>query len=541
MKKRTLLVSLSFVILIAIVAIGIRTLPPISSADEITFLAPEAAAVPNEGIGEFIPGGRNVEAYRYVHSAGYPPFLDRAKFLGTFTGSWYRMGKQFGARSGDLTRCVSDIWWRDSCIMWGKPETLRAMDLYEAQIAALDPNQIEFMQGIADGAGPWLSQSIYAHPSHELYASNYQRVLAVNIWDEWSMIHPSEFPDGSSTYGGTQTGPPVTCCSHSCSAFAATGAATSDGRTISAQNRQTPHDPRCYQEVYIIKPPKGNAAWILTNCPQVAANQVVNDKGLSVSLLFGGVSNPQSWDYEGELYCAEGFGVPWFNLFLYVGTHADTAEEAIEILTVGTPKYRARTGRNSLLRGGGWIFLVADEDTMAVVEATADRYAVRYPGEFTGPEWDSTDYIVSTNHFLCDFSYDKNNNLTDIPMTIFNVYPGHSELRFWTLMWDMEHRYGRIDKYMAQHIMSGLYGHDEVTGEKIDCALSAGECYLFGELYACNQGSGVGFVGGSNDCKIAVADGKNSQVYWTLGNASDWEGSWDEYNFKKRASRPARR
>ena len=94
------------------------------------------------------------------------------------------------------------------------------------------------------------------------------------------------------------------------------------------------------------------------------------------------------------------------------------------------------------------IFLVADEDTLAVVEVTADRYAIRYPDEFT-PGWRSKDYIVSTNHYLCDFSYEKDNNRTDVPLTIFNVLP-LSDVRFWTLMWDIKHNYGHIDKYMAQ-------------------------------------------------------------------------------------------
>ena len=91
-----------------------------------------------------------------------------------------------------------------------------------------------------------------------------------------------------------------------------------------------------------------------------------------------------------------------------------------------------------------------------------------YPGEFT-PGWASKDFIVSTNHFLSDFSYDKDNNRTDVPMGIFNVVP-MSDIRFWTLMWDMKHRYGKIDKYMAQAIMSGRHAYDKDTGEKIDCA-----------------------------------------------------------------------
>jgi len=530
MKKKILYVLLGLIIAISMGS-GIQIVPRPAVAEEATFFPPAPSPVPSlKGMGRYIPGGRNVQAHRYVHSKGYPPFPDRARFIGALTGSWYEIGVQFGQRSGDETRCVSDIWWKDECDMFGKEETLKAMALYEAQIAALDPGLVQFMRGIADGAAPWLSQSQYADPNHPLHATNYQRVLAVNIWDEWAMLHPCEFPEGSSTFGGTEKGPPVTGVV-GCSAFAAHGGATLDGRMIAAHNRHIPYDPRSYEQVYITKPATGNSCWVLTNCPQVAANQVVNERGLSLILLFGGVSNPKSWEHPGGPYFAEGFGVPWFHLFLYVGTYADNAKEAIEMLTVGTPEYCARTGRKSLLRGGGWIFLVSDRDTLAVVEATADRYAVRYPGEFT-PGWTSSDYIVSTNHFLCDFSYDKDSNRTNVPLSMFNVLP-LSDVRFRTLMWDMKHNYGHIDKYMAQHIMSGLYGYDKDTGERIDCAERDGKWRLYGEVKACTVGTGVGLIGGSSDCKVAVLDGSRSEVYWTMGNASDWEGAWDAYFFSE--------
>jgi hypothetical protein len=56
--------------------------------------------------------------------------------------------------------------------------------------------------------------------------------------------------------------------------------------------------------------------------------------------------------------------VPWFHFFLYIGTHADSAEEATD--------------------------------------------------------WDDTDYIFASNHFICDFSYDRDNSRTDVPMTTFS-------------------------------------------------------------------------------------------------------------------------
>jgi len=84
---------------------------------------------------------------------------------------------------------------------------------------------------------------------------------------------------------------------------------------------------------------------------------------------------------------------------------------------------------------------------------------------------------------------------------------------------------------MAQHIMSGLYAYDEDTGERIDCAERDGKWHIYREIKACTEGTEVGLLGGSSDCRVAVIDGNHSEVYRTLGNASDWEGAWDAYCF----------
>ena len=109
----------------------------------------------------YIPGGKNIEAFEYGHSEGYPPFPEKAKFLGNLEGNWYDMGRQLGEKAGEDTRFVSDIWWNDECELWGKAETLKAFALYEAQIAAFQPGLIDFMKGIAEGASGWLSGSVH--------------------------------------------------------------------------------------------------------------------------------------------------------------------------------------------------------------------------------------------------------------------------------------------------------------------------------------------------------------------------------------------
>ena len=55
----------------------------IETNNPVVFLAPDPAQVPEKGIGTYIAGGRNVMAHQYKHSDGYPPFSDRAQFIGT--------------------------------------------------------------------------------------------------------------------------------------------------------------------------------------------------------------------------------------------------------------------------------------------------------------------------------------------------------------------------------------------------------------------------------------------------------------------------
>jgi hypothetical protein len=160
---------------------------------------------------------------------------------------------------------------------------------------------------------------------------------------------------------------------------------------------------------------------------------------------------------------------------------------------------------------------------------------VRYAGEFAGEDWTSTDYIACANHFLCDHSYDENNERTDVPMTIFNVMEG-SEERLWTLMWEL-HDYtesGNMDEYTVQHIVKSTYVRDKVTGEKIYCTQNESGKYVpYGFAKWFVQGSLVdeGRINGTNAAKISILDGDKSRALWTLGNPMDWEGAWDEFRF----------
>lgn len=434
----------------------------------------------------------------YQVSPGHPPYESRSNFLGKVTGSWYDIGHKVGDKAGNLVRWVSDVWWKEHVDKFGFDDTMQAMSLYEKQIAAMSPDLIKLMEGIADGAARFLDKSPYTQAS-----SHYHKVLNTNIFDAWSWRQPASFP-WKSDRGG-------------CSSFVTIGDEVNKrDEMIAAHNRHCPFNPKCYQMVYIAQPTGANAYWVLTPGGAGAGCQIVNEKGVSVILNAGGNQHAK--------YNGNAFGVPWFILFPYIAAYANTADEAIEMLTKGTPEYRSNTGRNSLLRTGTWNFLVSDKKSCAVIESSCDRYAIRRPGDMG----EIGNYLVMTNHNYCDYSFDENNERTDIPMTQFgdeSTYSGSGK-RFWTLMWDIRHNFGQIDPGMAKQFMSGHHQHDQ-NGNRIESKDDEMPLQFTGDVTCPHSGYPETWERGTADAKIAVY-GKYLAMYWTLGRPCEWQGNWDE-------------
>ena len=439
-------------------------------------------------------------AENYQVSPGHPKYADRARFLGELKGSWYHVGYQVGTHAGDLVRWVSDVWWKGHIEKFGFDDTMRAMSFYESQIAALSSDLIKFMQGIADGAAEELGKSPYAQAS-----SHYHKVLNTNIFDAWSWRHPASF--GNWGLGDAEA--------PGCSSFVTIGSGPNrSGEMIAAHNRHCPFNPKCYQLVYIARPDDGNAYWVLTPGGAGAGCQVVNEKGVSIILNAGGNQHAEN--------NADAFGVPWFILFPYVAAHANTADEAIQMITKGTPEYRSKTGRNSLLRTGTWNFLISDRTNCAVVETTCNRYAIRRPGDVG----EIGNCLVMTNHNYCDYSFDENNQRTDVPMTKFGdeeTSPGSTK-RFWTLMWDIRHNYGQIDRDMAMEFMRGHHQHDR-HGRRVESREDM-PLQFTGDVTCPHSGYPETWKSGTADAKIAVY-GHDLKVYRTLGRPCEWQGDWD--------------
>ncbi len=419
--------------------------------------------------------------------------------LGELTGSWFDIGREVGSKAGDLVRWVSDVWWDQHMNNYGKGETLQALDLYGDQVAALDAGLIRFVEGVAEGAASELEKSPFANDS-----SHYQKVLNTNIFDAWTFRHP--------TASSRQEAEPGEMA---CSSFVTVGDGPNHSDiTIASHNRHCPFNPKCYQIAYVGSPEGGNAYWTITPGGAGAGCQIVNSKGVSVILNAGG-------DKHLEMG-GNAFGVPWFLLFLHVAAHADTAADAIEMLTRGTPEYRANTKRNSLLRTGTWNFLVSDRTECAVVETSCDRYAIRRPGDLG----EKGNYLVMTNHCTLDHSYDENNKKTDLPMTAFGdrtSYEGSGK-RLDILMKDLDLHYGQIDADLAKSLMKGhhIYGAD---GNRVDQVWTKEGLVDVTCPHAGPQPHSP--QGGSADSKVIVSRPDGVDAHWTLGRPCEWEGDWD--------------
>jgi len=481
--------------------------------------------------GVYTSGGRNVVSDRYC-TGGSLPYKDRPVWLGVLEGDWYDIGLEFGQKTGDMIASCSDYWWKMMCSTRGPKATIHAMKEYLAQVKLLDETQIELLKGITDGAAEYLAASPYHGSDSPWYAPDLLRVYAAAIFDVWIWGDPD-------SYGDPAAGPNnlaeefISGKTNGCNSVAVRGSANIYGKTISTQVRHTQQAGLCYQASAVYRSADGSFhdVWSVGNVPTPHGLLLVNDQGVSISHHFGGATSEASLK-AGCYGCA--YGVPWPNLLFYAIKHAGTAEEAIDILIHGTEEYRRKTGRKTILRDGTWNWMVCDRNSISVVEVSPDRYAVRRPGEYTG-DWKQQDYIVAANHFICPFSYDENDILTDVPMSIFNVNPT-SEKRFWNLMWEMKDFAGSIDLYTLEYIFSRTYLRDRETGEYI-CTMQdeTGKWGVTGQAFGCVQGTlnDGGRSNGANSAKIAILDKGRSSCSFCLGNPMDWAGEWDNFTFDK--------
>jgi hypothetical protein len=297
------------------------------------------------------------------------------------------------------------------------------------------------MKGMAVGAKKELDKSVYAD-----LMTHYEKILLINSYFQLSVPLP-----------GAGAGDAV----EACSGAVILGKGTKDGKAIHVSSEDQHFFPQEYLVTYFVNPsdPKARRYTVTDSAGEIGSQTAMNDKGVVVSGYAGGgrdvVVKP---------------GLDWQVGVWFATAFSKTAKEAVELLTVGTPEYRKKTGNKIVIgrcgRGVNWV--VSDLGEAYVVESIPGdldgvaRYAVRVPGDLG----EIGDYVVSTNTVEASYSCDENNicdtthpmrqhgNATQNP-TYFGL--GSSGIRHWTLMCLIKENYGNITVDMVKDWRTAHY------------------------------------------------------------------------------------
>ena len=479
--------------------------------------------------------GHNAQLEKYYRATGYPAYEPHPRYLGELHGSWYQIGKQYGERAGDLIRMVYEGWYRELLPIQGSAEVMAAyLREQNSYYEFLVPEALEMMHGIADGAAAELAASAFPH---EL--SPFDKILMIN------------------SYFGLMGKPPASEAAevapedentHCCSGAVIWGSATSDGKTIHVSSEDQHFFPQEYLVTFIARPrdQRAHRYTVTDSAGEIGSEHSQNDRGITVSGYAGGgmgILGPTlSHPFSGYRRA----GLDWQVGDFYAAAFADSARDAVELLTVGRPEYRQKSGHKIVIgkctRGANWV--VSDGHDAFVVESIpADqqgiaRYAVRVPGQMG--ERDSR-YIVSTNNVEARDSYNEE-NMHDAghPMSQHGNGSQHSThfglngmgMRFWTFMWLIHNNYGRINVHMVQawrrtHFVYDKDGvrHNDVEdgGKQTPLYLAPGAATLCRHAF---DPAGVDSFRGIN-VYVSLSVAQDLISLRAKGRPCEWVGPWD--------------
>jgi hypothetical protein len=484
-------------------------------------------------------GGTNEAISKYLNPSGFPPYAPAGIDLGVLRGSWHQIGVQHAQRTGKLVQLYFDDRFAVAVKALGSVEhVVEDVRRYNVEVQKFSPQAVEFMKGIAEGAAPYLKKSKYASA-----LTDYQKILFMNC--EFCLMygHPgpeAHFPltgiTGKSEHNPVQVAVGQLLLQSTikqekqedgCTAMVVLGTATKDKKTIFSHNNDNPFFPRIHRMNYIAIPdePGAHPYWATAEPGKICSLGAVNSKGVAAVILAG---PGRTWVPEENIF-ERSFGVPWPIGQFMQAAYANSRQEAVDMIVLGTPEYRLKTGRSTLLRARQNNWLIADKEHACVVEATAHKYAVRYPGD-NGEDG----YIVTANHFVANFSYNENNQRTDFPMTKFGDENNQvaSTPRYYTLWWLNKLNRGSID---VDKVKEFHRSHFYITkqGNRVDNVWDPKNGWVpahlgSGSTVCCHaDGYPEKYTGNTVDSKVAVLNDRI--IHWALGRPCEWVGLWRVY------------
>ena len=267
-------------------------------------------------------------------------------------GSDYDMGYQYGQQAGQyIEKRVVIEWGTYARNGWSRDEVISELKACQYYIKMYAPEQIEMMQGIADGA------------TDAGYNVSYTDVLLLN--STWAVRRQPP----------TATYPPAEDedVDQNCSNFAAWGSSTKDGSLVFGGTADESNVD--YVIVVVAFPDEGNA--FITTCRpgELSQGPMMNNKGVIYSVGTGPTLRDVDKDY----------GIPWPNARQHLIRYANSAQDVVDMLL----EMQVSAGLN---------LTIADTSGNAfVAEVTADQKAIRVPGDHG-----ESDFIYATNNFFTE-------------------------------------------------------------------------------------------------------------------------------------------
>lgn len=479
--------------------------------------------------------GHNEHLDKYHRAPGYPAFDPHPRYLGELQGSWHEIGKQYGERAGDLIRLVYEGWYRELLPIQGSSEAIAAyLREQNSYYEFLVPEALEMMHGIADGAASELAASAFPR---EL--SHFEKILMINSYFGLMGKPPSSetaelAPEAENT--------------HCCSGAVILGPATRDGKTIHVSSEDQHFFPQEYLVTFIVRPrdKRAHRYTVTDSAGEIGSEHAQNDRGVTVSGYAGGGVGVLGPTLSRPFSGYRRPGLDWQVGDFYAAAFAENARHAVELLTVGRPEYRSKSGHKIVIgkctRGANW--LISDGHEAFVVESIpADqmgiaRYAIRRPGEMH--ERDSR-YIVTTNNVEAHDSYNEDNVHDPAhPMSQHGngaQNPTHfglngTGMRFWTFMWLIQNDYGNIGVDTVQgwrktHFVYDGQGarHDDVEagGKRVPIYLAPGAATLCRHTF---EQPGIESFDGIN-IYVSLSVAQELTSFRTKGRPCEWVGPWD--------------
>ena len=313
--------------------------------------------------------GHNARLGQYYVVQGYPAYEAHPRYLGELNGSWRDIGKQYGERAGDLIKITFEGWYREILEVQGSNQAI--VDYVHQQASyysALLPEALELMQGIAEGAKEDLDSSTYAKTM-----ANYEKILMINSYFGLQAKPPANSSAVASS--PEEVGP-------ACSGAVMFGSATKNGKTIHVSSEDQHFFPQEYLVTFVVNPSDKTAHrfTVTDTAGEIGSEHALNDAGVSVSGYAGGRLNIARPTLSSPFSSYRRAGLDWQVGDFYVAAFAGSAKQAIELLTVGRPQYREKSGNKIVIgkcgKGANWV--ISDAHEAFVVESILCRLLVRF-------------------------------------------------------------------------------------------------------------------------------------------------------------------